>query len=58
MKIGSIIAYDCDPAKLGEVTQTFFYPSGGTLGLRIKPFDNSPPFYIYASEVWLLADNL
>jgi hypothetical protein len=58
MKIGSIIAYDCDPAKLGEVMQTFFYPSG-ELGLLIKPFDNSCTFFSkYASEVWLLADNL
>ena len=58
MQVGSIIAYDCDPAKLGEVTQTFFYPSG-ELGLLIKPFDNSCTFFSkYASEVWFLADNL
>jgi len=35
MKIGSIIAYDCDPAKLGEVVETFFYPSG-ELGLLVN----------------------
>jgi hypothetical protein len=58
MKIGSIIAYDCDPAKLGEVMETFFYPSG-ELGLLVKPFDNSCTFCPqYASQCWLLADNL
>lgn len=57
MKIGSIIAYDCDPAKLGEVLETFFYPSG-ELGLLVKPFDNSCKFYQYASECWLLTDTL
>ena len=57
MKIGNIIAYDCDPAKIAEVLNVLHF-AGGVLGLRIKPFDNSPPFYIYASEVWLLADNL
>lgn len=56
MKIGSIVAYDCDPAKLGEVLETFFYPSG-ELGLLVKPFDNSCKFYQYASEVWLMADS-
>jgi hypothetical protein len=57
MKIGSIIAYDCDPAKLGEVLDVLHFASG-QLGLRVKPFDNSFHFYIYASECWLLADNL
>ena len=58
MKIGSVIAYDCNPAKLGEVIETFIYPASGELGLLIKPFDNSCSFYQYASECWLLADNL
>ena len=57
MKIGSIIAYDCDPAKIGEVLNILHF-ADGQLGLKVKPFDNSLPFHIYASEVWLLADNL
>jgi hypothetical protein len=28
MKLGSIVAYDCDPAKLGEILEKFTYPSG------------------------------
>jgi hypothetical protein len=58
MKIGSIVAYDANPAKLGEVMETFIFPASGELGLLINPFDNSCKFYIYASEVWLLTDNL
>jgi hypothetical protein len=57
MKIGNIVAYDCDPAKIAEVLDVLHF-ANGQLGLRVKPFDNSFPFYIYASEVWLLADNI
>lgn len=57
MQVGSIIAYDCDPAKIAEVLNVLHF-ANGQLGLRVKPFDNSLPFYIYASEVWVLADNL
>jgi hypothetical protein len=58
MKIGSIVAYESNPAKLGEVIESFIFPATGELGLKIKPFDNSWPFYLHASEVWLLADSL
>jgi hypothetical protein len=58
MKIGSIVAFESDPAQLGEVIETFIFPATGELGLKIKPFDNSCSFYLHASEVWLLADNL
>jgi hypothetical protein len=58
MKIGNVVAYDCDPALLGEVVEAFNYPSG-ELGLLIKPFDKSCTFLPqYASDCWLLADNL
>lgn len=58
MKIGNIVAYDCDPAKLGEIIDVFTFPASGELGLKIKPFDNSCAFYLHASNVWLLTDNL
>lgn len=38
MKIGNIVAYDCDPAKLGEILEKFTYPSGEP-GVLIKPFE-------------------
>jgi hypothetical protein len=58
MKIGSIVAYESHPAQLGEVLECFIFPASGEMGLKIKPFNNSCPFYLHASEVWLLADNL
>jgi hypothetical protein len=58
IKIGSVVAYESDPAKLGEVLECFIFPASGELGLRIKPFDNSWPFYLHASEVWVLTDSI
>ena len=58
MKIGSLVAYESDPVKMGEVVETFIFPCTGELGLKIKPLDNSWPFYHYASSVILMADNL
>jgi len=58
MKIGSIIAYDCDPAKLGEVIKISACQINCKAYLTIKPFDNSEWVYKYFDEVWLLADTL
>jgi hypothetical protein len=58
MKKGSIVAYAADPAKLGEVLEAFIFDETGELGFYVQPFDNSDKFYIDASKVWLLADNL
>jgi len=57
MKIGSIIAYDCDPAKIGEVIKISVCAINGAL-LTIKCLDNLESVYRYQCEVWLLADNL
>ena len=57
IKIGSVVAYKTDPAGLGEVLDVIFF-SNGESGLRVKPFDNSFPFYIYSSEVWVLTDSI
>jgi hypothetical protein len=58
MKIGSIIAYDCDPAKIGEVIKISVCSINSETFLTIKPFDNSELIYKYKCEVWLLADKL
>lgn len=57
IKIGSIVAYQSNPAKLAEVLDVLSF-ANGELGLRVKPFENSFPFYIYASEVWVLTDSI
>ena len=57
MKIGSIIAYDCDPAKLGEVIKISACQINCKTFLTIKSFDNGPWIYKYIDEVWLLADS-
>lgn len=61
MKIGSIVAYDCDPAKLGEVLEAFIFPSG-ELGVLIKPFDKTNGkflvFEAYEKNCWFLTDSL
>ena len=58
MKIGSIIAYDYDPAKLGEVIKISACQINCKTYLIIKAFDNSEWVYKYSDEVWLLADTL
>ena len=58
MQVGSIIAYDCDPAKIGEVIKISVCSINSETFLTIKPFDNSELLYKYKCEVWLLADNL
>ena len=61
MKIGSIVAYDCDPAKLGEILEKFTYPSG-ELGVLIKPFDKINDkfcvFETYENTFWVLTDRI
>lgn len=57
MKIGSIIAYDCDPAKLGEVIKISACQINCKTFLTIKSFDNGAWIYKYIDEVWLLADS-
>lgn len=57
INIGSIVAYDSNPAKLGEVLDVFNF-ANGEQGVRVKPFDKSFPFYVYVSEVWVLADTI
>jgi hypothetical protein len=58
IKIGSVVAYESNPAKLGEVLEAFTFSASGEIGLKIKPFDNSWPFYLHASEVWVLTDSI
>jgi hypothetical protein len=58
MQVGSIIAYDCDPAKIGEVIKISVCSINHETFLKIKPFGNSEMIYRYKCEVWLLADNL
>ena len=61
MKIGSIVAYDCDPAKLGEILEKFTYPSGEP-GILIKPFDKTDDrfcvFEAYEKSCWVLTDSI
>ena len=57
INIGSIVAYDSNPAKLGEVLEVLNF-ANGEQGVRVKPFDNSFPFYVYVSEVWALTDSI
>ncbi len=58
MKIGNIVAYDCDPAKIGEVIKISVCTINCKTFLTIKPFDDIDWVYKYKFEVWLLADNL
>jgi hypothetical protein len=58
MKIGNVVAYDCDPAKIGEVIKISVCSINSETFLTIKPFGNSELIYKYKCEVWLLADNL
>ena len=57
MKLGSVVAYDCDPAKLGEILEKFTYLSGEP-GVLIKSFDKTnDKFYVfeaYEKSCWVL----
>jgi hypothetical protein len=61
LKIGNIVAYDCDPAKLGEILEKFTYPSGEP-GVLIKPFEKTNDkfcvFEAYEKSCWVLTDSI
>ena len=61
MKIGNIVAYDSEPAKLGEILEKFTYPSGEP-GVAIRPFekinDKFGVIEVYEKTCWVLADSI
>lgn len=61
MEIGNIVAYDSEPAKLGEILEKFTYPSGEP-GVLIKPFEKTNGrfcvFEAYEKTCWVLTDSI